>query len=234
MDLKFDERLSDSPFVERIWRTHSESATSFISMALSNWQMCIWTENGKTNLTVRGPETKATRVPRPANTEFLGIVFKIGTFMPFLPGSHLVDADCTLPDASSRSVWLNGAAWEFPDYENADTFVEQLVREGMLRCDSVVEAALQDQPQEISLRSVQRRFSHTTGLTHGAVSQIERARYAVTLLKQGLSILDTVDQAGYADQPHLTRSLKYFTGQTPLQIIHKPEPLSYLFTPAGF
>ncbi len=46
-----------------------------------------------------------------------------------------------------------------------------------------------------------------------------RARHARTLLQQGISILDTVEQAGYADQPHLTRSLKRFMGQTPAQIL---------------
>jgi methylphosphotriester-DNA--protein-cysteine methyltransferase len=39
------------------------------------------------------------------------------------------------------------------------------------------------------------------------------------LLQQGVSILDTVDQAGYFDQPHLTRALKHLMGQTPAQII---------------
>ncbi|MEZ4678761.1 MAG: helix-turn-helix domain-containing protein [Caldilineaceae bacterium] len=69
------------------------------------------------------------------------------------------------------------------------------------------------------MRSVQRRFRHVTGLTQGQVSQIERARLAVALLQQGVSILDVVDLAGYADQPHLTRSLKRFAGQTPAQIL---------------
>ncbi len=41
----------------------------------------------------------------------------------------------------------------------------------------------------------------------------------MTLLQQGVSIVDTVDQAGYADQPHLTRSLKRFIGQTPAQLL---------------
>jgi methylphosphotriester-DNA--protein-cysteine methyltransferase len=49
--------------------------------------------------------------------------------------------------------------------------------------------------------------------------QIERARYATLLLRQGISIPDTTHEAGYFDQPHLTRSLKYFIGQTPAQII---------------
>lgn len=48
--------------------------------------------------------------------------------------------------------------------------------------------------------------------------QIERARYATTLLQQGLSIPDVVYDAGYFDQPHLTRSLKRYIGQTPAQL----------------
>jgi hypothetical protein len=43
-------------------------------------------------------------------------------------------------------------------------------------------------------------------------------------LQQGVSILDTVEQAGYFDQPHLTRSLKYLIGQTPAQIREKSRP----------
>jgi AraC-like DNA-binding protein len=39
------------------------------------------------------------------------------------------------------------------------------------------------------------------------------------LLEQGVSILDTVEQAGYFDQPHLTRSLKRYVGYTPAQIL---------------
>ncbi len=232
MLLNFAERLSDSPFVERVWRTRSEQAGTFTSLALSHWQMCVWTENGKTNLTMRGPETKATRVLCPADAEFLGIVFKLGTFMPDLPANKLVDADTTLPDASSQAFWLNGAAWQFPDFENADTFVERLVREGLLVREPAVESALQAELQPISVRSVQRRFSRATGLTQGAVTQIERARYATILLRQNTSILDTVEQAGYADQPHLTRSLKHFVGQTPAQIISEPESLSFLFKTA--
>jgi methylphosphotriester-DNA--protein-cysteine methyltransferase len=68
-------------------------------------------------------------------------------------------------------------------------------------------------------------------LTQGSIRQIERARRATILLQQGISIPDTVDQAGYADQAHLTRSLKYFIGKTPAQIIRKSEPeqMSLLF-----
>jgi methylphosphotriester-DNA--protein-cysteine methyltransferase len=61
-------------------------------------------------------------------------------------------------------------------------------------------------------------------LTHSALQQIERARQAAALLEQGLSILDVVCEAGYFDQPHLTRSLKRFIGQTPAQIACGSQP----------
>jgi methylphosphotriester-DNA--protein-cysteine methyltransferase len=126
--------------------------------------------------------------------------------------------DSTLPEASSQSFWLNGAAWQFPDYENADTFVHRLVRNELLVREPVVEAALQGQLNDLSLRSVQRRFLRATGLTHNTVYQIARAHRTMVLLQQGVSILDAVCEAGYADQPHLTRALKRFMGQTPAQI----------------
>jgi AraC-like DNA-binding protein len=65
----------------------------------------------------------------------------------------------------------------------------------------------------------QRRFLRATGLTRGIVDQIERAHQAVALLEQGVSIADAYYHVGYADQPHLTRSLKRFIGQTPGQIL---------------
>ena len=237
MIFTFDERPSDSPFVERVWRAQSERTGDFLSIAASQWEMVVSKYRGETVMTVRGPETKVTPMHVTlVGSEFFGIIFKHGTVLPYLPASSLVDGDVNLPDASSNSFWLNGSAWQFPDYENADTFVNRLVRDGLLVRDPIVGSALRGEPQELSPRSVQRRFLRATGLTQGSIRQIERARYATILLQQGVSILDTVEQVGYADQPHLTRSLKHFIGKTPAQIIHKSEPeqLSLLFKTAPF
>jgi AraC-like DNA-binding protein len=155
----------------------------------------------------------------PENAEFFGINFQLGAFMPRWPTSELVDLGVELEEVSSNSFWFHGSLWEFPTFENADSFIARLVREEYLVYDPVVDATLQSQPQEISMRSVQRRFLRATGLTHGAFCQIERAKEAASLLEQGVSILDTVDQVGYADQPHLTRSLKRFVGRTPAEIL---------------
>jgi AraC-like DNA-binding protein len=231
-----EERPSDSPFVERIWRSHSEEAGSFDSIAESRWEMVLTKRRGTIAVTVRGPETRATHIDYPAGHEWLGIRFKLGTVMPHLPASRLVDTAVTLPLARSGSFWLNGSTLQLPDYENADTFVDRLVRDGLLVREPAVSAALQGRAEDVSQRSVQRRFLRTAGLTHSAARQIERARYAALLLKQGVSILDTVDRAGYFDQPHMTRSMRYFIGRTPAEIARQSRPvrLSFLYKTAPF
>lgn len=232
MDFDFETRPSDSPFVEMVWCTRSERAGTFTSLAACQWEMVVTKVNGRTSFTVRGPETKATPADCPADGEFVGIVFKLGTFMPdFLPGTLRDRNDVTLPEAAGQSFWLNSSAWQFPDYDNADTFVDRLARGGLLARDEIVGAVLQGHQPKISARSVRRHFLRATGLTHGCIRQIERARHAMTLLQQGASILDTVYEAGYFDQAHLTRSLKHFVGQTPAQIAtaSRPEPASVVY-----
>ncbi len=234
----FDEdRPSDSPVVERIWRCHSEGAGPFLSIAQSRCELVVSRLQGKMTLTVRGPETRATPLGDcPADGECLGIRLKLGTVLPLLPARTLVDATVTLPEATSKSFWLGGSAWQFPDYDNADTFADWLVREGLLLRERVVGAALQGQVKDLSLSSIQRRFLRATGVTQSTARQIERARSATHLLQQGVSILDTLHEAGYFDQPHLTRSLKYFIGQTPAQLREKsrPEQLPFLYKTTPF
>ncbi len=210
-----EERASDSPFVERIWRSHSEGVNPFLSIAVNHCEFVVSRLQGKVTMTLRGPETKATPIGNaPAEGEWVGILLKLGTFLPHLPTSRLVDDGVDLTTASSNSFWLGGSVWQFPDYENADIFVERLVRD-----------------KDLTQRAVQYRYLQATGITQSTARQIERARYATFLLQQGVSILDTIEQAGYYDQPHLTRSLGRFIGQTPAQLLHhdRPEQLSFLY-----
>jgi AraC-like DNA-binding protein len=213
------ERASDSPLVDMVWHSTSQGGGTFTSAAVSTMEMVVTMQQGKVTFSVRGPETKASIAPIPDDAEFIGIIFKPGTFMLDLAATDLVDGGVHLPEARSRAFWLHGAAWEMPDFENADTFVDRLVRQGLMAREPIVEAALKGQLTNLSARSVQRRFLRATGLTHGTMAQIERARHAMRLLQGGLPILDVVDKAGFYDQPHLTRSLKHFIGQTPAQLI---------------
>jgi AraC-like DNA-binding protein len=201
-----------------IWRGRVERDYSPVCPADVRWNLLFMRQNGKIRVSVEGATTQYVPKNQSEGAEFLVIKFTLGTFMPDFPPGNLVNGDTILPEAASQSFWLDGSAWQFPDYDNAETFVDWLVRDGLLARDPVVTAALQNQPQAVSSRTVRRRFLLTTGLTHGSIRQIERAKQAAALLEQGVPILDTVYQAGYADQPHLTRSLRRFFGQTPAQL----------------
>lgn len=212
-------RSSDSSFVHEIWHTQSEGNGNFISTAAIHWDMLIMRYRGQTTFTVQGPETQATFKSLPADAEWLGITFKLGTFMPNLPPIRLLDQyDVTLPKATGNAFWLDSSTWEFPTYDNADTFVNRLVSAGLLVRDPLVDEAMRGDPLDLTLRALQYRFRRATGLTPKAVQQIQRATQAATLLEQGRSILDTVYQLGYFDQSHLTNSLRRYIGRTPAQI----------------
>src|SRR5262245_13153789 len=100
MFIIFEDRPSDSPFVERIWRCHSSRGGTCPSMAASHWGMVVTRLQGETFLTVCGPETMATTVDCPAEGECVAIRFKLGTFMPHVPSRNLRDRqDVTLPQA---------------------------------------------------------------------------------------------------------------------------------------
>lgn len=234
MLISFQDRCSDSPYIERVWRSHSENPGVFHSIAACHWEMVVTKLQGKTYLTVRGPETVASLADLPADGEWFAIRFKLGTFMPLLPPGDLLDLNAvTLPAASQRAFWLNGSAVEYPDFENAEIFVRRLVRAGIIGADPAVKAAIQGH-SSLSVRSSERRFRQVTGLTQGAIRQIERARHATNLLRGGRSILDVGHDLGYYDQAHLTRSLKRFIGQTPAQIVGADQQLSFLYNTEAF
>ena len=93
MFIKFDDdRASDSPYIERVWRCHSERAGTFLSVASNHWEMVFTFLQGRSMVTLRGPETKPTEVPCPANGEWLAIRFKAGTFMLQMPANALIDS----------------------------------------------------------------------------------------------------------------------------------------------
>jgi hypothetical protein len=205
-----------------IWYGNAAHDALPLCAADINWYLRFLRRKGKTTLIAHGPTTRATLVDYQQGDEFLGIRFKPGTYMPLLPARSLVDEITVLVEAVGKTFQLWGSVWEVPTYDNADVFVSRLVKAGVLSHDVVIAAALKCEEQQRTRRSIQQRFIHATGLSHQVIQQIERARYAATLLAQGTPIMDVVFQAGYYDHPHLTRSLKRFLDQTPVQIAPTP------------
>lgn len=234
MFLVFEDRPSDSPFVERVWRCHSERPGRFMSVAAPHCELVVTRHRGATRVTLRGPETRPTDLDCPGEAEWIGIRLAVGSFLPRHPAFTLLDRqDVDLASPNSRTFWLDGSAWELPGFDNAEALVRRLARAGLLVRDPAVVAALAGDSYALTRRSVQRHFLSATGMTHRAYRQIQRARYAADLLQSGASIADAVHHAHYFDQAHLTRSLRRLMGTTPSRIRRGERQLSFLYKTAS-
>nr|WP_203549471.1 helix-turn-helix domain-containing protein [Actinospica acidiphila] len=92
------------------------------------------------------------------------------------------------------------------------------MRAGVLDREPLVADVLRGHRPDVSQRTVERRFRTATGLTRGAVRQIERARTAAHLLAAGALAADVAVELGYFDEPHLARALRAYVGRTARQL----------------
>lgn len=225
MSLIVEQRSSDSPYIESVMRGWTVGEGSSIRPAEVHWHMVFVRHPGGTRALVVGPWTTSGVAAWGEGAEILWIKFKLGAFLSHLPAKNYLDGEISLPEAaSSRRFWLKSAAHEVPNFENVESFIHRLAHKEELVQDPVVRAALEDQLPEMSPRTVRHRFLRATGLTQNYIRQFERAKRAEALLRQGTSIPDTVFEAGYFDQPHLTRALKQFIGYTPAQLVPTRAP----------
>jgi hypothetical protein len=214
------DRPSDSPLVERVMAGRSIAAGSTIRPAETNWHMCCARHPGGVEFIIVGPLSRSGVVHFTPGVEITWIRFRLGVYMPHLPHAQVRDVETPLPAAAGCAFWFHGAAWQYPGYENADTFVGRLARAGLLAYDPLVDGVLAGHPPpDLAPRTIRHRFLRATGLTQTQVLQAQRAEHAASLLRQGHSILDTVHAAGYFDQPHLTRSLRRWIGHTPARLL---------------
>jgi AraC-like DNA-binding protein len=234
MFLSFTHRPSDSPFIDRVWRSHSTRPGTFLSVAATHCELVLTRHQGGLRVTLRGPETRPSPIDVPAEAEWIGIRLATGVYLPHHPTAQLRDRqDLDLPLPTRGTFWLDGTTWEHPTFDDAEALVARLARAGLLARDPAVAAALAGDTEAPSRRTVQRHFLLATGMTHRTWRQIQRARHAAVLLRSGESIAETVHQAGYCDQAHLTRSLTRRIGTTPARIQRQEQQLSFLYkTPA--
>lgn len=223
ISLEAEDRASDSPYIETVTWGRTLANETLIRPAEINWHMVFVREHGNLHSFVVGPWTTSGNVRIMEGAEILWLRFKLGIFMPHLPTTKFLNMETALPEATGENFWLKGSVWQRPDFENADTFINRLMRQEILVHDPLVEAALQDRLRDVSPRTLRHRFVQSTGLTQKHIQQYHRAQRAAALLRQGVSILDTVYETGYYDQPHLTKSLRQFIGYTPAQIIQQTE-----------
>jgi AraC-like DNA-binding protein len=220
MSIRFEQRQSASPYIETITHGRTVSDGAALRPAEIHWHMVLVRQDD-VRLMVVGPWATAGLVTYSAGAELIWIKLKLGTFMPHMPTRAFLDLETRLPTARRNAFWLKGAAWPFPDIESVEPLIARLARDSVLAYDPIVAATLHAQPHDLASRTVRERFLRAAGQPYGQIRQLQRAQLAAELLRAGRSIPDTVYEAGYFDQPHLTRSLKRFIGYTPAQLLRQ-------------
>jgi AraC-like DNA-binding protein len=217
MAFTYEEKLSESPLVDFIWRTEDQTDGVYVASADASWDMIfIQRKEGKPSVLLSGPCSQTTLVPYSAGNKNFGMRFKPGVIFTDIPVSDMVNVTQALPMPTEDTFILQGITWKLPTYENVDEFVSKLVEHNLLNIDPVVRDVLEGKAVNMSARSIQRHFAITVGLPPRQVKQIESARKAVGLLLQGRPLAEVSYELGYADLPHMIRMLKRFTGFTPM------------------
>ncbi len=217
-----EERLVKSPYIE--WVAHGYTVADGLEMrpAQYNWHLIFTRHEGILRTVLVGALEAARPLRYVAGAETLWIRFKVGTFMHQLPAIYTLNREITLSEGRGNNFWLENKVWVVPNFENAETFVEHLVRAGTVTSDPLIEAALRDELVGASARTLRYHFRHSIGLGQNHIHQITRAQRAVERLHKGNSISDIAYELAYADQSHLTRSLKRLLGHTPRELVPSP------------
>lgn len=211
-------RIEGSSFVEKVVLTRFNSDAEAPMHPDGCWDFAIIKSRQRVCVLRTGITTRTVVCQQQAGDEILAISFKPGTFMPQFPGQRMVDHAVVLESSGACSFRLGSTSYEIPNFDNADVFVEHLVRDGLISRNRTVESILKGDSRRMSERTLQRHFLATMGITYKRFTMLERAQNAVTLLRMGRSSLDVAHALGYFDQAHLINSLRAIVGQTPGQI----------------
>lgn len=215
MTIAYEEKRSQCPLVDFVFQTEDQTEGVYVASADARWDI-IFTHcpDGSRRVLLCGPSFKARQVPYSPGYRHVGICYKPWAMLTGIPIPGMLNEIKLLPMASLDTFILQGNTWKIPTYENVDQFVARQEQQGLLRADPIIQDVLENRPVNMSLRSVQRHFGKTMGMSPRLVRQISAARQAVKLLQQGDTLSEVAYELGYADLPHMTRMLRRFTGYT--------------------
>jgi hypothetical protein len=207
-----------SPVIESVTHTifTEDGSTQFRPDGC--WDFAILKSAHGTVVLRTGLTTTAVAHQYAAGDEILSVAFKASSYMTLMPGEEMRDQGVALETIGRDRFWLGSDVLEIPTFDTVDGFVEKLLRRNIVEDNTLVASIVSGHPMAMSERTMQRHFLKTTGVTYKTFTQIERAQQAMALLQQGRTAADVAFALGYADQPHMIRSIKSIMGQTPRQI----------------
>lgn len=221
METQLATRAAEVPYVNGITRWVIGTSYRDLAAPDGTWDLVVLRHDGATTILLTGQTTRAVPLHFAPGHELLTISFRASAFLPMIAPQDLRDKAILLPCTRTR-LRLGPDSFEIPTFENAEQFCHALTRKGQICQDDLVDRLLLNRPAAYSLRTIQRRFLQTTGITHSLYRQIQRAREAADRIQRGQAAADVAYAVGYADQAHMARSLKRLLGQGPSEIATRP------------
>jgi len=218
MDVKWETRRSDSPFVARINRVTYIGDARTVTTPDGTWDVVIRSRLGRVEVLLTGQIVQPIDLDYEQGDSFVSIAFKPDVYLPQRPGSSMINRGVFQPLAGKDSFWLDNVRLEIPTFDNAEHFVARLGSRGLIARDRVVGYAVEGNLTHLGDRTLQRHFARVTGMTGKTLQQILRANRAAGLLEHGARVVDVAAELGYSDQSHLTNSLRRILGRTPGEI----------------
>lgn len=218
MTQTFNSRSSPLGAIDTVWTAHALADGVYNATPDGSWDLIHIEKPGGEHLVfLTGQQSQPASVPYQAGEISVVISFAAHFFLqsgPLPPDGAVIEF---LPVQAGRFL-LADLDLPMPTYDNAELIASELLAAGVLRVDPVVTGGLGLTKLAASERSLQRHFREATGLSQKSFEQIRRAQEAVRLLQAGGKPADVAIAAGYADQAHMTKSIKRIMGRLPTKV----------------
>jgi AraC-like DNA-binding protein len=215
----YEERHPDSPVLECVWQARATRDERYLVSAVEYWDLWFTREpDGATFAGLTGPTLGHRWIRSKVGEHSWGIQLKAHVVVPGVSKQLLRGGDRSLVVEAGK-ITIAQHSLPFPEFEGLESFTDRLLELDVLRDDDEVRRMLAGDDAGYSERHRQRRVRDVTGLTRKQIDQLSRAREAYALLLQGVRPIECAARCGFADQAHLTRSLRAFHGSTPAQVL---------------
>lgn len=220
---KHTSRGSSHPWIDTVWQTVCLSDGLYSATPDGSWDLIrSIAPDGKSFVFLSGQATEPVEVPYQEGESSVVISFAAHVYLAADKEPRIGPEIRILP-VHDESFVLDGAVFPLPTFENVEPLVDTMIAAGLLLSNDLVARAFSETPKAASARSVQQHFKQTTGITQKSFQMIRRAQEAVRRLKAGEAPAGVAVDLGYADQPHMIKSIKKIMGALPsnLDAVHK-------------
>lgn len=217
MDVRYEARSSDHPLIDNVMVGEIAAAVLVQRPAEPRWHLIVLDGPGPDRVVLAGPKSASDSFEVPSEVRGTWVQLRLGAHVAGMRMSDLVDVEIPLADRGRRTFELRGSQVEIREDDDVEAMVGKLAGDGVLAFDPLVARALAGVSSAVPERTVRHRVRSATGQSREQIRQIERAKHAAALISTGLPLAVVAAEAGYTDQPHLTRSVKRWMGRTPGQ-----------------